>query len=151
MTRFAPFLVLLVLFSCSKKSEEIASPVVGRWTLVAQQDSAGAWASPIPLVPVQFEFRADGTFGYVEPNGKPQRGCCQPTRYSFKAGTLLAPSTSSLWIPTTIAFTDWVSCPNVDCVLIQTWTVLQVGDQFLDLHPGEAKTSAQRFRYQRVR
>lgn len=151
MPRFALFLALLVPFSCSKNADDVTSPVVGRWTLVAQQDSAGTWANFIPFVPVQFEFHTDGSFDYVEPNGKPLRGCCQPTRYSFKAGTLLAPSTSSLWIPTTIAFTEWVSCPNVNCALPRVWTVMQLSDQFLDLDLSEGKTPAQRFRYQRVR
>jgi hypothetical protein len=151
MNRRVLFLSLLLFFSCSKNSDETTPPVVGRWTLVAQQDGTGAWVNFIPFVPVQFEFRADGSFDYVEPNGKPQRGCCQPTRYSLKAGSLLTPSPSSQWVPTTVTFTDWVSCPNVNCALIQTWTVLQVSDQFLDLDLSEGKTPAQHFRYQRTR
>lgn len=153
MTRCLLFLALLAFFSCSKNSDETApSPVVGRWTLVAQQDSAGVWTNFIPFVPVQFEFRADGTFDYLDASGKPKRECCQPTRYSFKAGTLLTPSPSSLWIPTTVTFTGWVPCPNVYCAPpVQTWTVLQVSDQFLDLHLNEAQAPARRFRYQRIR
>lgn len=149
MTRCLLFLALLAFFSCSKNSDETApSPVVGRWTLVAQQDSAGAWANFIPFVPVQFEFRADGSFDYLDAAGKPKRECCQPTRYLLSTPR---PVTSSAAQFAQITFTNWVSCPNVKCAPIQTWVVLQVSDQFLDLHLGEAKTPAQRFRYQRIR
>jgi len=151
MSRCALFLSLLFLFSCSKKSEEIAPPpLVGRWTLVAQQDGAGAWANFIPFVPVQFEFRADGSFDYVDLAGKPKRECCQPTRYSFMAGTP-ALSVSSHWVPGQITFADVVTCPTVKCAGPRPWIVFQVSDQFLDLDQGDGTGQRQRFRYQRVR
>ena len=148
MNRCGLFLSLLLFFSCSRNADETAPAVVGRWTLVAQQDSTGVWANFIPFVPVQFEFRADGTFDYVDAAGKAKRECCQPTRYLLSASR---PVTSSVAQFSQITFTDWVSCPNVKCALIQTWIVLQVGDQFLDLDLSEGKKPAQRFRYQRVR
>lgn len=152
MTRFAVFLALLFLFSCSKKADETAPAVVGRWTLVAQQDSTGVWTNFIPFVPVQFEFRVDGSFDYMDLAGRPKRECCQPTRYSFIAGTpATVPASSSYRVNAQITFTDWVSCPTVKCVLPRTWTVVQVSDQFLDLDQSESQGQRQRFRYQRVR
>lgn len=151
MTRCALLLCLLFGFSCSKKSEEIASPLVGRWTLVAQRDSTGAWTNFIPFVPVQFEFRADGTFDYVDAAGKPKRECCQPTRYALAKPR---PVTSSASVFSTITFTDWVSCPTVYCAFSpREWYVLAASEQVLDLFQGKNASGANpvALRYQRVR
>ena len=148
--------LLLLLFpfllaTCTKNDGVVPDGrLLGRWSLVAQRDSAGKWNAFIPFVPVIIEFKKDGSFNYVDTRGNPQNNCCQATRYTFTLPSPCPPNAFCLPTAGTINFTDWVDCPTVNCALIKSWTTASIDDTFLDIYAPPNTISNLALRYQRL-
>ncbi|MEZ0486805.1 hypothetical protein [Fibrella aquatica] len=153
MKRYLFLLLLPLLFATCKEGDNVSpnSELIGRWSLVAQRDTAGAWQPLLPLVPVVLEFRRDGSVDYLNGNGQPQRGCCQPTQYATKRPEPCPINASCLQVAFFIDFTDHVLCPNAYCALVRGWTVFHIDDTYLDIYASNGNTLVTGFRYQRIR
>lgn len=150
MKRYLLLLALPLLLATCGKDLSVDTAIVGRWSLVALLDSAGNWQPllfPLESRPPAIEFRQDGLLNYFGSNGKVQRACCQPTRYTYQpVDCPINASCSSLGI---ITYTDWVQCSSPTCTFPQKASVGGLNGTYLELYvsPIQGRLA---LRYQRI-
>lgn len=116
--------IAFALVSC--KAQELTTPLAGRWKYTAIQPKDSAW-TPVTgtyYEQIAVEFRTDGKISYYLNNTLTTDPCripCIPTAYTYSTGK--------------IAFTDWASCPYVDCAPATAWHILKLDKDVLEVAP----------------
>ncbi|WP_247231331.1 hypothetical protein [Telluribacter sp. SYSU D00476] len=130
--------IAFVLVSC--QAQELVTPLAGRWKYTAIQPKDSAWTSVAGTYyeQIEVEFKADGKISYYLNNTLTTDPCripCSPTAYTYSAGR--------------IAFTDWASCPYVDCAPVTAWNILKLDKDVLEVAP--EGISAPQLRLERIK
>ncbi|GAB3173295.1 hypothetical protein [Telluribacter humicola] len=116
--------IALMLVNCREQSP--APALVGRWKYIGIQQQDSAWTSVAGTYyeQVEVKFRADGKIDYYLNNTLTTDPCkipCIPIAYTYTAEQL--------------TFTDWASCPYVDCAPVTAWNILRLDGTILEVVP----------------
>ncbi|HEV7348119.1 hypothetical protein [Telluribacter sp.] len=116
--------IALTLFSCRAAEVEEQYSLVGKWKYTAIQEQNADW-KPVKgtyYETVVVEFTRDQKISYTINNVPATDPCqvpCSPRAYRLNKED--------------IAFTDWFSCPNIDCAPVSGWKILLLTNEVLEV------------------